>query len=117
MSDTLHVFVRGLKLEAEIGLYAHEQGRSQPLLVDITVELAPTTITRIGETLDYDKLAGAARRLAAEGHIGLVETFAQQLAAACLDHPRVLAVVVRVEKPQAIPGGAVAGVEVRLERG
>lgn len=116
MSDTLRVFVRGLQLEAEIGLYAHERGRSQPLVVDITVELAPMTVARISDTLDYDKLAGAARRLAAAGHMDLVETFAQRLAAACLDHPRVLAATVRVEKPDAIEG-AVAGVEVRVERG
>lgn len=117
MSDTLRVFVRGLRIQAEIGLYPHERGRSQPLVVDIAVELGSASVTLISDTLDYDKLAGAARRLAAEGHVDLVETFAQRLAAACLDHPRVLAATVRIEKPEAIEGAAVAGVEVRVERG
>ena len=29
------VFVRGLKVDAHIGVYKHEKGRTQPLVIDV----------------------------------------------------------------------------------
>lgn len=109
--------MRGLALEAEIGVYPQERGRPQPLVVDIEVELAPRHVGALGDTLNYEKLAGAARGIAAEGHIDLVETYAERLAAACMNDPQVTRVRVRVEKPQALPGAAAAGVEIVAARG
>jgi dihydroneopterin aldolase len=114
--SALEVFVRGLAIEAEIGVYRHERGRPQPLLVDVEVTLAPAPIGALSETVNYETLAAAARALAAEGHIDLVETYAQRLAAACLADPRVLSARVRVEKPLALQGALAAGVEVIARR-
>ena len=111
----LTVFMRGLTVEAEIGLYAHERGRRQPLRVEIEATLAPRPVDGLADTLNYELLASDARRVAAEGHIDLVETYVQRVAAACLEHAVVQAVRVRVEKPEALPG-AVAGVEMTVQR-
>ena len=108
--------MRGLALDAEIGVYRHERGRHQPLIVDVEIELAPHGVGVLGDTVNYETLAAAARAVAAEGHIDLVETYAQRLAAACLADPRVLRARVRVDKPGALPGAAAAGVEVAAER-
>lgn len=111
MTSELTVFMRGLTVEAEIGLYAHEQGRTQPLRVEVEARVKSGQVEGLKDTVNYELFAEAARRLAAQGHIGLVETYAQDLAAACLEHPLIQSVRVRVEKPEALPG-AVAGVEV-----
>ncbi len=116
-AESLRVFVRGLTLQAEIGLYPHERGEPQPLVVDIELDLAPAAVRRLADTVDYDTLAGLARDLAGRGHIELVETFAQRLAAACLADPRAICCRVRVEKPRAVADAAAAGVEVVLTRG
>ena len=108
----MRVFVRGLRLDTEIGLYPHERGRSQPLFIDIELELAPTLVEGIHDTVNYETLAAKARTLAAEGHVELVETFAERLVGACLEDPRVLTARVRIEKPEALKGAAAAGVEV-----
>ena len=105
------VFVRALRLDTEIGLYPHERGRSQPLFIDIELELAPTPVEHIHDTVNYETLASKARDLAAEGHIELVETFAQRLLAACLEDPRALSARVRIEKPEALHAAS-AGVEI-----
>jgi dihydroneopterin aldolase len=112
----LDVFVRGLAIEAEIGVYGHERGRPQPLVVDVEVALAPASVGAFSETVNYETLAAAARTVAAQGHIDLVETYAQRVAAACLADPRVLCAKVRVEKPQALEGAAAAGVAVAVRR-
>ena len=116
--ERLDVFVRGLEVEAGIGVYDHEQGRLQRLVIDVTLELEPRPIERLGDTINYETVANAARAIAAEGHILLVEDFAERLARACLADLRVTRARVRVEKPQALaPHAAAAGVEITLVRG
>jgi dihydroneopterin aldolase len=112
------VFVTGVKVQAEIGVYRHEIGRVQPLIVDVELDVPTGASDRLSETLNYEAILQAAQDVAAEGHIALVETFAHRLAGRCLADPRVSRARVRVEKPLALAPDAVgAGVEVVLGRG
>ena len=112
----LTVFVRGLSVEAGIGVHDHEQGRLQPLVIDVSLELAPASVERLADTINYETVAAAARAIVAGGHVGLVETFAERLATACLNDGRVRRCTVRIEKPGALEGAAAAGCEVVLGR-
>lgn len=114
--EGLAVFVRGLEIEAGIGVYDHEQGRLQRLVIDVSLTLDPQVVERLADTVNYETIAAAARAIAAEGHVGLVETFAARLATACLEDGRVRRCAVRIEKPGALPGAAAAGCEVVLGR-
>ncbi len=114
--ESLTVFVRGLRVEAGIGVHDHEQGRLQTLVIDVTLELTPAPVERLGDTVNYETVAQAARAIVAEGHVGLVETFAERLAAACLKDGRARRCAVRIEKPGALEGAAAAGCEVVLTR-
>jgi dihydroneopterin aldolase len=112
------VFVTGLKVQAEIGVYRHEIGRVQPLIVDVELDVPTGASDRLSETLNYETILQAAQALAAEGHIHLVETFAHRLASRCLADGRVTRARVRIEKPLALaPDAVAAGVEIVLERG
>ncbi|WP_162248007.1 dihydroneopterin aldolase [Caulobacter sp. Root342] len=111
------VFVRGLKVDAQIGVYDHEHGRVQPLIVDVELDVAASHCERLGDTVNYEMVGEAARAIVAEGHIDLVETFAERLAQACFVDPRVTRARVRVEKPLALaPHAAAAGVEITAVR-
>ena len=114
--EALTVFVRGLTLEAGIGVHDHEKGRLQRLVIDVTLALAPGPVERLADTINYETVAAAARAITAEGHVGLVETFAERLANACLTDPRVRRCSVRIEKPGALDAAAAAGCEVTLVR-
>jgi dihydroneopterin aldolase len=109
------IFVRGIIIEAEIGLYDHEHGRTQPLIVDVELEMAASGFERLADIINYEHVPQWVREVAAQGHTNLVETFAEQVALACLKEPRVLSARVRVDKPQAL-APAIAGVEVTLRR-
>ena len=74
------VFVRGLKVEAWIGVYDHEHGRQQPLVIDVELDVAASHCEQLGDTVNYETILQAAQAIAAEGHIDLVETFAERLA-------------------------------------
>ena len=111
------VFVTGLRLQAEIGVYRHEIGKLQPLSVDVELDVPSARAGRLAETFNYEAILKAARAIAEEGHIELVETFADRLARACMADPRVTRARVRVEKPLALaPDAVAAGAEIILER-
>ena len=110
------VFVRGLRLDIEIGVHLHEHGRLQPVLLDVEIDIPPVPAHRLADTVNYEAVVERARAIAAEGHIMLVETYAERLAEALAEDPRVTRVMVRVEKPEALPEAAGAGVEWVLER-
>ncbi len=115
-AEALTVHVRGLRIEAGIGVYDHEQGRLQTLVVSAVLTLAPGRVERLSDTVNYEAVAASARAIAAEGHVGLVETFAQRLALACLDDPRVQRVEVVIDKPGALDGAEAAGCTVAFAR-
>ena len=114
--EGLTVFVRGLEVAAGIGVHDHELGRLQRLVIDVSLELTPAAIERLADTINYETVAEAARAIAAEGHVGLVETFAERLALACLSDARVRRCTVRIEKPGALEGVVAPGCVVTLAR-
>lgn len=118
--SSARVFVRAIRLDVEIGIYGHEHGRTQPLVIDVEVEMAGGAeggFDHIADTVNYERIVSHAQALAAEGHFKLVETFAERLAQACLDDPLAVRARVRVEKPEALaPTAEAAGVELVLER-
>jgi dihydroneopterin aldolase len=112
------VFVTGLQVQAQIGVYRHEIGRVQPLIVDVELDVPTNASDRLAETVNYETILAAAQALAGQGHVDLVETFAHRLAEACLQDARVTRARVRIEKPLALAPHAVgAGVEIVLQRG
>ncbi len=117
MTRTLSVFVRGLEIQAGIGVHDHEIGRLQTLVIDVELTLAVDgPIERLAETVNYERIAEDARAIAGEGHIGLVEHFADQLAERCMADHRVTLARVRVAKPGALEGAEAPGCELTLTR-
>lgn len=111
------VFVRGLRVEAEVGVYNHERGKLQPLIVDVELDVAAVGAERLADTVNYETIRESAKAIAAEGHIELVEKFAESLAQRCLADARVTRARVRVEKPMALaPDADAAGVEITAVR-
>lgn len=112
------VFVTGVQVQAQIGVYRHEIGRVQPLIVDVELDVPTDASDRLADTFNYEAILKAAQDLAAQGHVDLVETFAHRLAERCLADPRVTRARVRIEKPLALaPHAVAAGVEIVLGRG
>ena len=110
----VEVSVSALQVAADIGVYAHEHGNPQPLVVDVAIRIVPPAEDRLDASLDYQIVADAAHRLGRE-RIQLIETYARRLAETCLEHPGALAVEVRVGKAGALRAG-LAGTRVTLVR-
>ncbi|WP_207539096.1 dihydroneopterin aldolase [Sabulicella rubraurantiaca] len=116
------VFVRGLELQARLGVHAHEKAAPQRILVHIelavedesaAVGIGPDDLARV---VDYDRVVQATREAVAQGHVMLVETLAETVAAAALVDPRVRLARVSIEKPDAFPDIASVGVTIERTR-
>ena len=116
------VFVRGLALQARLGIYPHEKARPQRVIVGVELavedESAPTSVgpDDLRRVVDYESVVRAARATAEDGHTLLVETLAERIATAALADPRVRAARVTVEKPDAFPDAATVGVTIERVR-
>lgn len=114
-----HVFVRDLVLDAEIGIHAHEKGRTQKIRINIDLAVADQASDLsedIGSVVCYETVVKDIRAIVAAGHVGLVETLAERIAEAGLVDKRVISVRVRIEKLQAIEGTQSVGVEIERFR-
>ena len=109
------VFVEGLVLEAYIGCYDHEQGQTQPVRIDMdldVIEPDDPTADNLEDVVCYNRLTQGIKAIIAEGHIKLVETLAERIAALAIENKLVLSARVRVSKPEAIAEAIGAGVEI-----
>ena len=115
---TRRLFVRDLTLLAQIGVWRQEHGRRQRvrISIDLEVEDTPNPDDRLDGTVNYDGIVGAAREIAAAGHVRLIETLAERIAGRCFEDPRVRRCRVRVEKLDVFPDAASVGVEIERQR-
>lgn len=113
---TDRIFVRDFELPVSIGAYLHEHDKPQPVRFNIEARIFRNedVAENIDDVFSYDLITDAVRMLVAEGHVALVETLAERIAAAVLTHPRVASVTVRIEKLDVGPGSV--GVEIVRER-
>jgi 7,8-dihydroneopterin aldolase/epimerase/oxygenase len=110
------VFVEGLKVEAAIGIYDHEHGRKQPLIIDAEIAVGLHPINGLKDTLNYEMVGKLARDLIGQGHIKLVESLAEDLAIAILSLSYVRRVRIRISKPEALSDADQAGCSVVFEK-
>lgn len=110
------IFVRGLRIDAAIGVYAHEHGRTQPLIIDAVFDLTLHDIAGLKDTLNYEKVGEITRGFLAKGHVILVETLAEDIAKALLELPHVTRAEISISKPEALKDAAGAGCRVVYER-
>lgn len=108
------VFIHDLVLAAEIGARHHERGASQRVRinVDLLVREDGPIEDDLRNVVCYDEIATGIRAIVGAGHLNLVETLAERIAAMCLADARVRQAQVRVEKLDVYADAGAVGVEV-----
>jgi thioredoxin reductase (NADPH) len=110
------IFVENLSLDAQIGIYPHEYGRSQ--CITLEVELDATDVSQaaaseeLNDTLNYEIIAETAQNVVAQRHFPLVETLVTEIADALLALPQARSARVRLAKQGCLEDAEAAGVEV-----
>ncbi len=109
------VFVRDLVLRCLIGVHDHE--RDTPQRVRINLDL---TVVEDGRPIDdklanvvcYEEILSRVRAIVTRRHVKLVETLAEDIAAACFTDAAVQSARVRLEKLDVFADTASVGVEI-----
>tara|TARA_R110002096_G_scaffold196404_15_gene379290 strand:- start:671 stop:1030 length:360 start_codon:yes stop_codon:yes gene_type:complete len=99
MSD--HINIKGLRLVTTVGVPDEERQVPQSVEVNVTITLSKSFKgfdDRIEHTIDYYQVSKKLREVAASGERRLIETLAEDLAAAVVAFEGVCAVTLEVEK-------------------
>jgi (5-formylfuran-3-yl)methyl phosphate synthase len=110
------VFVRDFVVSAAIGAYDYERAIRQRVVFDVEalVRRAGAHPDDMRSIFSYDIILDAIRLVVGRGHVDFVETLAEEVAAALLQHARVRSIRVSIRKLDVIEGAV--GIEIRRER-
>lgn len=110
-----HVFIRDYLVECLIGVHEHEKDQTQRVRINLDLAVSEgdhPIIDDIRNVVNYEEMALGIQEIAAEGHVNLIETLAEKIAAMCLEDHRVHSVRVRVEKLDILENAGSVGVEI-----
>jgi 7,8-dihydroneopterin aldolase/epimerase/oxygenase len=113
------VFVRDLELMASVGVLEMEKRYEQRLVVSLdlwVIDDYDGQSDALSAVLDYGTVVAGVRAIVETGHTNLIETLAERIAEAALADQRVVSVVVRLEKPDIVPGCRSVGIEITRGR-
>ncbi|MGI6375765.1 MAG: dihydroneopterin aldolase [Anaerolineae bacterium] len=113
------IIIRDLLLRAIIGINPGERTNLQDVLINVELEadLRPAGASDdIDDALNYRTIAKRIAKLVDGSRYYLVEKLAAEIAALCLEDPRVDVARVRVEKPGALRFARSVGVEIERRR-
>jgi dihydroneopterin aldolase len=114
------IFVRDFIVDCSVGVYAEEQGVTQKVAFDIEAGLTPGVRSlrdEMAEVPSYADIIDIIEAIAASGHINLVETFAEKVAAKCLENPQIAIVSVALTKLERGPRRGIRIVRSRPRTG
>ena len=113
------ILIEGLILPAFIGVFEHEYEAAQSVRFDVTVDvspLAPRDEPDAQNIVRYDYIVADIKTHLAKGHVDLVETLAEDIAALCLSYDRAEQVCVAVAKLDAFEEAQAVGVRITRRR-
>ena len=115
-SETIiqQVFLKDFEVICSIGVHKHEKKRPQKLLLNLElhVENIPSFGDRVDCAVCYEEIANKIRSIASQGHMNLIETFAERIVSCCKEDLRIKRIKIRIEKPRVIKGAVSAGVTI-----
>ncbi len=106
-------------MPASIGVHRHEHDAPQRIRINLDLTLPDSgkpLNDDIASVLCYEDIVIRVRAVVGRGHIKLVESLARDIADVCVSDPRVVKVMVRVEKLDVFTDTASVGVEIERHR-
>jgi dihydroneopterin aldolase len=119
---TDRILIRNLTVSSHIGVPLDERAAPQPLVIDADLSLDTRPAALADDftlTIDYAAVCRTLTRVAADRPRALIETLAEDAAAALLAGFPAIAVRLRIAKPRALADefpGAVPAVEIERTR-
>jgi FolB domain-containing protein len=116
---TDHILIKDLLLRTIVGINEEERRARQDVLINIVLcadTRAAGASDDIEDAVNYRTITKRVIKMVEGSKFYLVEKMAAEIAAICLEDPRVEEVSVRVEKPGALRFARSVGVEIHRTR-
>lgn len=113
------VFIRDLRVRGIIGIHPRERRAPQEIVINVTLFTDSRRAAQSDDSadcVDYSVIAAKVRAHVETAARLTVEALANDLVNLCLQEKGVTKVIVRVEKPGAVPGAASAGIEIERRK-
>lgn len=112
------VYIRDLKIDAQIGIYDWEKAIKQQIRIDLEMawdNTIPAASDDIADALNYKETAQKVTELVQSQHFDLVERLAEDIATMLMREMKVPWLRLTLGKPGAVKSSSEVG--VRIERG
>ena len=109
------VFIRGLKVDAVIGVFDWEKQVQQPLIFDLEMAWDITQAAQTDElkyALNYAAVSERVIEFVTGHQFELLETLLEKLAALLIAEFQIPEIQIRVEKPAVVPEAQAVGLEI-----
>ena len=109
------VFIKDLKVRGILGIHEWERVTPRDIIINVSLYTDTRRAARTDDIADCVSYSDVARKIRAHAESAArmtVEALANDIAKLCLLEPKVQKVVVRVDKPGAVPEAESVGVEV-----
>jgi len=109
------VIIQDLKVQGILGIHEWERISMREIVVNATIftDTRPAAKSDdIADCVNYSDMAKKLRAHAEHAARMTIEALANDLAELCLQEPKVLKVIIRVDKPGAVPEAESVGVEI-----
>jgi FolB domain-containing protein len=114
------VIIQDLKVNGILGIHEWERITTRKILINATIFTDTSAAAQsddIADCVNYSEMAKKLRAHAEHAARMTVEALANDLAEICLQEAKVLKVIIRVDKPGAVPEAESVAVEVERSRG
>lgn len=111
--------IEQIELPAHIGIHPHELENTQPLMIDLELDIGLDIFPRqdqIKEVVDYQHIVEKVAQLVLKEHVQLIETLAEHIGALLFEDPRIIGAKINLRKPQALKRALSAGCELVIHR-
>ena len=113
------ILIRDLLIRGIIGIHDWEREKKQDILINVEMEAdcRPAGLSDdFKDAVDYRAVTKSIISLVEDSAFFLVEKMAEEIAAICLENPKVDLARVRVEKPGAVRFSRSVGIEIERVR-
>lgn len=100
MKKTDSIFVKGLLMEARVGIYPAEKNVTQPVKITFCATYSRSGAKTIEDVLSYETAVRDIRGIVAEGHYDLLEALADKIMDHFFARPEMLRIQIDIEKPR-----------------
>ena len=109
------VFIKDLVIKTYIGIYPSEKINKQRVRFNISI-LAKDNIKKvkndISQFVSYEDIINKIKKILSYGHIPLLETLADKVAAECLKNKEILLIEIKIEKLDIFKDAESVGIKI-----